>query len=131
MRRDLENQRDQVLRAIRLTIREGREEGAMEDAEVQDEGEQSEADVQTEVEFALLQMYGETLDRINEALARLEAGRYGICTDCGAAIANRRLEALPFATRCTGCEEDSEVQEAPTSPRANWRAAVRLLDMHG
>jgi len=40
------------------------------------------------------------LNQVKEALARLDAGRYGLCTVCGEEIEPERLEALPFATRC-------------------------------
>lgn len=45
------------------------------------------------------------LVRVNDALARLDAGRYGQCTRCGAAIAPARLEALPQADLCNGCAD--------------------------
>ena len=40
------------------------------------------------------------LNQIKEALARLDAGRYGLCAVCAEEIDPERLEALPFATRC-------------------------------
>ncbi|MFT4307701.1 MAG: TraR/DksA C4-type zinc finger protein [Microbacterium sp.] len=43
------------------------------------------------------------LAALDEAQARLDAGVYGVCTDCGAAIPVARLEALPAATRCVSC----------------------------
>ena len=42
---------------------------------------------------------------IDAALARIEAGSYGICMDCGEPIAPRRLEVLPTATQCINCAE--------------------------
>lgn len=39
------------------------------------------------------------------ALARLDAGDYGICTSCGEPIDPKRLEALPYAERCIACAE--------------------------
>jgi RNA polymerase-binding transcription factor len=128
----LEDQRDQILAAIRLTIREGREEGAIEDAEVQDDAERSAADTQGELEFALLQMQGSTLEQIETALERLDEGRYGFCYDCGASISARRLRALPFATRCTICEQEREIV-ATSNPAFNpsWRDAVELLHSPG
>lgn len=45
------------------------------------------------------------LVRVNDALARLEAGRYGLCTRCGATIAAARLAALPQADLCAACAE--------------------------
>jgi DnaK suppressor protein len=128
LRQILEGQRDRILKAIRLTIREGREEGAMEDAEVHDDGDLSAADMQSELEFALLQMQGATLEQIDPALERLDEGRYGFCYDCGTSITASRLRALPFATRCRACEQEREM--TATGPRtASWQDAVRLLEM--
>src|SRR6516164_10597066 len=44
--------------------------------EVLDAVESSEADIQEDIEFALVQMKSETLNKINDALARLERGDY-------------------------------------------------------
>lgn len=69
-----------------------------------DDTEQAEADVQEHVAVALIQIEGETLRRIREALARLDADEYGYCADCDGEISEQRLRALPFAVRCTACE---------------------------
>ena len=74
-------------------------------SEVFDAVESSEADIQDDIEFALIQMKSETLNKINNALNRLEQGDYGNCFDCGDEIAENRLRALPFAVRCKDCEE--------------------------
>lgn len=42
-------------------------------------------------------------EQIMAALARIEAGDYGVCSVCGGAIAPARLLALPTATRCIAC----------------------------
>ncbi len=42
-------------------------------------------------------------EQIMAALARIEAGEYGVCSNCGADIAPARLAALPTATRCIAC----------------------------
>jgi DnaK suppressor protein len=44
------------------------------------------------------------LDQVNAALARLDAGTYGVCERCGKEINPRRLEALPYATLCVDCQ---------------------------
>ena len=77
-----------------------------------DETEHAEADIQEHIEVALIQMKGDTLRRVREALVRLDAGEYGYCAECGGEIARKRLEALPFAVRCTACEESHEQQAA-------------------
>jgi len=43
-------------------------------------------------------MKSETLNKVNDALVRLESGNYGNCFDCGEEIAEKRLRALPFAS---------------------------------
>jgi DnaK suppressor protein len=77
-----------------------------------DETEQAEADYQEHIEVALIQMKGETLQRVREALVRLDAGEYGDCAECGGEIAEQRLRALPFAVRCRACEESHEQHAA-------------------
>ncbi len=59
------------------------------------------------------------LQQIDAAIARIEAGEYGVCTDCGQDIDPRRLAALPYALLCTECASRREsahgalVQERP------------------
>ena len=43
------------------------------------------------------------LHDIQEALGRIEAGTYGICTHCGEPIGDQRLEVLPYTATCVGC----------------------------
>ena len=46
--------------------------------------------------------------QIDAALARIEAGEYGVCRDCGGEIDPRRLQALPYAVLCTECASHRE-----------------------
>jgi RNA polymerase-binding transcription factor DksA len=41
--------------------------------------------------------------QIGHALSRLDAGTYFSCAECGAAIAEGRLRAIPYTDRCTQC----------------------------
>ena len=52
----------------------------------------------------------EALDKIEEALERIEEGTYGKCDECGAKIPAARLEAIPYATRCLKCAAEAEKQ---------------------
>lgn len=45
------------------------------------------------------------MEQIENTLARMDEGLYGVCEACGKPIAARRLEALPHAVRCVHCEE--------------------------
>src|SRR5215203_3160564 len=112
LKRMLEERRKEIMSEVQGRIRDQREADAWGKVhEVLDAGESSEADIQEDIEFALIQMKAETLQRINEALARLEDGKYGYCFECGDEIAEQRLRALPFAVRCKDCEEAREVAE--------------------
>ena len=95
--------------------------------EVLDAVESAEADIQEDIEFALVQMKSETLNKINDALGRLEHGDYGFCFDCGEEIAEKRLRALPFAVRCKDCEEARENAERRERQLATRRGASSLF----
>ena len=50
----------------------------------------------------------EELARTVAALRRVEDGTYGLCADCGEAIDERRLRALPATPFCTPCQARHE-----------------------
>ena len=120
----IERQRE-IMHEVQGKIRDVRAEGADKDHEVLDPGETSEVDIQEDIEFALIQMKAETLNKINEALARLEEGTYGNCFECGEEIAQPRLRALPFAVRCKDCEEAREMAQQRERIQARRGSAVR------
>jgi RNA polymerase-binding transcription factor DksA len=45
----------------------------------------------------------EEIARIRAALARIEAGEYGVCVTCGEDIAEERLDLLPATPFCRRC----------------------------
>jgi RNA polymerase-binding protein DksA len=61
-----------------------------------------------EVETAVYENEGHLLAEVNAALARLEAGTFGICETCGRAISMKRLDALPYARQCVRCATKDE-----------------------
>jgi DnaK suppressor protein len=109
----LEERRREMHDEVKGKMRGVREEGTWGGKlnEVLDAVESAEADIQEDLEFALVQMKSETLNKITDALARLEQGTYGNCFECGEEIAEKRLRALPFAVRCKDCEEARETAE--------------------
>ena len=132
LRKMLEDRRRQIQAEVQGKMRGVREEGSWGGKlnEVVDAVESAEADIQEDIEFALVQMKSETLNKINDALTRLEHGDYGFCFDCGEEIAEKRLRALPFAVRCKDCEEARENAERRERQLATRRGASSLfLDM--
>jgi DnaK suppressor protein len=61
-----------------------------------------------EIAAAVVERRARELREVNRALEEMDAGRYGICQDCGEPIAAARLRALPFATRCVTCQAQLE-----------------------
>jgi DnaK suppressor protein len=106
----LNDRRLELVNQVQDRKREARADNFKE-REVLDEGESAEADVQEEIEFALMEMKAETLNKIMFALQRLEQGSYGSCLECGEDIPESRLRALPFAVRCRSCEEGCETAQ--------------------
>jgi DnaK suppressor protein len=118
LKNDLQRRRRTILETTR---RAAAELEALRSAERDPEFEEG---AQTEHEAYTLARLGEAqrreLQQIDAAIARLEAGEYGVCSDCGQDIDPRRLEALPYALLCTECATRRErapgtfVQEPPT-----------------
>jgi len=128
----LDGRRREIQAEVQGKMRGVREEGTWGGKlnEVLDAVESAEADIQEDIEFALVQMKSETLNKINDALQRLEQGDYGDCFDCGEEIAEKRLRALPFAVRCKDCEEAREnAQKRERQLNARRGASALFLDM--
>ncbi|MHB2024226.1 MAG: TraR/DksA C4-type zinc finger protein [Mycobacteriales bacterium] len=59
----------------------------------------------TDREEAVLEIVNRERHAIVAALARLNAGSYGSCVECGAQLPDERLEARPEASRCVNCQQ--------------------------
>ena len=131
LKKMLEDRRRELHAEVQGKMRGVREEGTWGGKlnEVLDAVESAEADIQEDIEFALVQMKSETLNKVNDALARLERGDYGFCYECGEEIAEKRLRALPFAVRCKDCEEARETAEQRERQAQRRGAASLFLDM--
>ena len=126
LRHMLTERRCELQDEVQSRIRDGRTVGPK---EVRDDLEHSDADIQGDIEFALLQMRAETLIRIDAALVRLAAGKYGSCFECESEISERRLRALPFAVRCQACEERREQQQGHARQLAQRRGSLSPSDV--
>ena len=61
-----------------------------------------------EMSFATRSLLVERANKLAEALDRLRGGEYGICEECGEAIAPARLRAMPEVTTCVRCQDQLE-----------------------
>ena len=72
-----------------------------------EEPEEEAVDLQeTDVDQAILDNEKTLLAEVQQALARIEHGTYGRCSNCGQPIPEKRLEAIPWATLCLTCEPE-------------------------
>jgi len=73
-----------------------------------DEADASSKLFEREHELALTHNSRELLEQTERALARIEAGTYGVCESCGEPIGKARLLAFPRATLCVECKQRQE-----------------------
>ncbi|HWG02177.1 MAG TPA: TraR/DksA C4-type zinc finger protein [Trebonia sp.] len=73
-----------------------------------DEADASSKVAQREHDLALTQNTRELLGQTEHALARIDAGTYGVCESCGKPIGKARLQAFPRATLCVACKQRQE-----------------------
>ena len=126
LKKMLEDRRRELMSEVQGRIRDVRTDSSK-DREVLDQGESSEVDIQEDIEFALIQMKSETLNKIDAALRRLDDGSYGDCFECGDEISEARLRALPFAVRCKDCEEARETAEQRERAQARKSGSSALF----
>jgi DnaK suppressor protein len=99
LREKLEARLDGILRRV------GRIEGDLRRSHDRDWTEQAIEVENDEVLEGLDAMSRAEVRQLRDALRRIEMGRYGFCAECGEAISDDRLEALPFASTCIVCAQ--------------------------
>jgi len=113
LRKRLEEERAR-LQEDRARLREaggfGQEVGEIADLDLNHPGDVGTEMFEREKEVALAENIDAMLAQVEEALARMDAGTYGICERCGRPISPARLEALPYALFCVDCQARVENQ---------------------
>jgi RNA polymerase-binding protein DksA len=74
----------------------------------QDFSEQATEAENNEVLDALGNATRDEIEKIKQALFRMDKGTYGFCVSCGEAIKKERLHAIPFASLCIQCASKAE-----------------------
>jgi DnaK suppressor protein len=83
-----------------------------------DPGDLSIDQARHDVTVAMMVNERQRLEQVNAALARLDAGRFGRCEECGRIIPRERLKALPFTPHCVPCARKLQ-QRAGGLPPSN------------
>lgn len=105
----IEERRAALASEIRREVARARGESFAEVAgSVHDTGDEALADLVADVDNAEVTRDLAELRELDAARARIAAGTYGVCADCGADIPVARLRAQPGALRCVVCQERHE-----------------------
>jgi RNA polymerase-binding transcription factor len=73
-----------------------------------DEVDEIQANERREIGFATRELLVERVNRIVQAIERLDSGGYGVCVECNEGIAPARLRAMPEVTTCVRCQDRLE-----------------------
>lgn len=121
-RETLQDMRAQLLRSVQSELHEGREQTKDEGMDTYDLASDAR---DREINFILSDRDRDKVQAIDDALARIEEGTYGVCESCESDVAEGRLEALPFTRLCINCQAERE-KEAKTMKRDEDRTFRRL-----
>ena len=81
--------------------------GVLIEREPDDEGAEAHHNYSREFALTTLERERRTLSEIEQALARVKKGEYGVCPLCGKRLPEARLRAIPWAKLCVPCAEGS------------------------
>jgi len=77
----------------------------------EDEGDLAMISHETAVIYNLHEGGFARLKSIQKAVKAIDSGRYGECVRCGNDINEKRLNAIPWATLCIRCQEETEAEQ--------------------
>ena len=106
-RQKLVNWRDELVEESRETISNLQQEVR----DVGDEVERATRETENSLELRTRDRYRKLINKIDQALNRIEEGEYGYCEETGEEIGLDRLEARPIATLCLDAQERRELKQ--------------------
>ena len=127
LKKMLGDRRREIQAEVQGKMRGVREEGTWGGKmnEVLDAVESAEADIQEDIEFALVQMKSETLNKINDALLRLEQGDYGVLFRLRRGNRRKASARAPVRRALQGLRRDP--RECRTASTADGRPARHVV----
>jgi DnaK suppressor protein len=121
-RETMQEMRAQLLRSVQADLAQGREANKDEGMDTYDLASDAR---DREINLILNDRDRDKLQAIDDALARIDEGTYGVCESCESDVAEGRLEALPFTRLCISCQAERE-KEAKSMKREEDRTYRRL-----
>lgn len=105
----LQSQKAEILQGAGKAANQG-DLNVIED-ELYDTVDRSSVETDRNFTLRLLDRDRKLIKKIDDALARLENGEFGLCDECGCEISVERLKARPVANLCIECKEAQERKE--------------------
>ncbi len=103
----LQEQMDQLLREADKTVSEMTDEKT----NFPDPTDRASLESDRNFELRIRDRERKLINKIREAIERLEDGDFGVCESCGEEIGEARLRARPVTTLCIDCKTEQERQE--------------------
>jgi DnaK suppressor protein len=108
-RKRILKKRNEILNGLKKELKERISRGPELKASLgSDLGDQSALSSDSHLSISFANRYSNILKQIDQALARVDEGNYGICEECGEKIDRKRLEILPFVPHCIRCQKRIE-----------------------
>jgi DnaK suppressor protein len=114
IREMLVRRRDEIYERVKAFRRDQNEERLSTPGDPMDVARSS---VDVETHASIIEGLERQLAQIDDALAAVEAGTYGICRNCGQKIAFERLKAIPSAIYCVDCQTEISSQGSGAADR--------------
>jgi len=105
MKKKLQEKRRALVAAYITNKNYGRD---TEDGDTQDIADKASNAYTKEFLYSLSNSDRQMLQMVDEALARMKKGSFGVCVECGEKMIPKRLEAVPWARHCISCQEREE-----------------------
>lgn len=132
MREKLLAMRQSIMRNVQSDLQENREQSKDEGMDTYDIASDAR---DREISLILTDRDRDKALAIDDALARMDEGTYGVCESCESDIAEARLEALPFTRLCVSCqaerEKEAKSMKRPEEDRSYRRLGASDLDDEG
>ena len=104
----LEEQKKRLLDSVQKTVDQDLK---LPSEDLPDEVDLASTELSQSITFRLRDRERVLLQKIEDALSRIENNQFGKCETCGDEIEMKRLEARPVTTLCIGCKEEQEQKE--------------------
>ena len=108
---DFKEQLEQMKRDVIADVEQTLSDMISQSGNIPDPNDRATVESDRSFELRLRSRERKLLDKIDEAIARIKEGTYGICEECGEKIRLKRLEARPVAKFCINCKTLQEQRE--------------------